>query len=78
MILFYCKKAVPTVLAGIAFFFVGIYGGFVQAGVGFIIIATLSLITGFSLVTINSLKVFVVLIYTVCSLSIFMLSGKVD
>lgn len=61
-----------------AFFFIGIYGGFIQAGVGFIIIATLSLITGLSLVTINALKVFVILIYTALSLTIFLLHGKVD
>ena len=32
------------VIGGIAFFFIGIYGGFVQAGIGFLIIAVLSLV----------------------------------
>jgi len=66
------------IAAGIAFFFVGIYGGFIQAGVGFLIIASLSLITGLSLVKINALKVFVVIIYTMFALLIFLLHGKVD
>lgn len=62
----------------IAFFFVGIYGGFIQGGVGFIIIATLSLITGMSLVRINSIKVMVVAMYTVSSLLVFIINGKVN
>lgn len=62
----------------VIFFFVGIYGGFVQAGVGFIIIFSLTLITGISLVRINSIKVFVVLIYILSSLSIFIANGQID
>lgn len=65
-------------IAAIAFFFVGIYGGFIQAGVGIIIIATLSLITGLSLVKINSLKVFVIGIYSISSLLVFILNGNVN
>jgi uncharacterized membrane protein YfcA len=64
--------------AMIAFFFIGIYGGFIQAGVGFIIIAALTLITGMSLVRINSLKVFVIGVYMLSSLLVFIISGKVD
>lgn len=66
----------PVWLA-ISFFFIGFYGGFVQAGVGFIIIAALTLIGQLSLVRTNSVKVFVVLIFTIPSLIIFILSGKV-
>jgi uncharacterized membrane protein YfcA len=61
----------------ITFFFVGIYGGFVQAGVGFIIIAALTIINRFSLVKTNGIKVFVVLIYTISALFIFILEGKI-
>ncbi|WP_366923655.1 sulfite exporter TauE/SafE family protein [Metallumcola ferriviriculae] len=66
------------IIAVITFFFVGIYGGFIQAGVGFIIIASLTLITGMSLVRVNSIKVFVVAIYMVSSLAIFIISGQVN
>lgn len=66
------------IIAVIAFFFVGIYGGFIQAGVGFIIIASLTVITGMSLVKINSIKVFVVAIYMLSSLVVFILNGQVN
>jgi len=65
-------------LAIVAFFFVGLYGGFIQAGVGFIIIAALVLITGLDLVHTNSHKVFVVGVYTLAALATFALSGKVN
>ncbi|MHC4182296.1 MAG: sulfite exporter TauE/SafE family protein [Planctomycetota bacterium] len=61
----------------IVFFFIGIYGGFIQAGVGFIIIAALTTISGLSLVNTNSHKVFVVGIYTAFALLIFAFNGKV-
>lgn len=66
------------IFAGIIFFFVGFYGGFIQAGVGFLIMASLAFITGFSFVRINALKVFIVLIYTVFSLAIFVLNRKIN
>ncbi|MFZ7104822.1 MAG: sulfite exporter TauE/SafE family protein [Peptococcaceae bacterium] len=66
------------VQAIIAFFFVGLYGGFIQAGVGFIIIAALTIITGMSLVRINSLKVFIVGFYMLSSLLVFIISGNVN
>ncbi len=55
----------------IAFFFVGIYGGFIQAGVGFIILLALSGINRFSLVKSNAIKVFVALIYSLSAVAIF-------
>ncbi|WP_217700156.1 sulfite exporter TauE/SafE family protein [Halobacillus salinus] len=61
----------------VIFFFVGVYGGFIQAGVGFIIIATLTLVSGLSLVNINSIKVFVVAIYTLSALVVFIVNGQV-
>jgi uncharacterized membrane protein YfcA len=65
------------ILGIFTFFFIGIYGGFIQAGVGFIIIAALSIINRFSLVKTNSIKVFVVLIYTISALFIFIIEGKI-
>lgn len=62
----------------ISFFFIGIYGGFIQAGVGFLIIGTLSGIHGFGLVKINSMKVFIVLVYTIAALAVFIYEGKVN
>lgn len=62
----------------ISFFFIGIYGGFIQAGVGFLIIGALTAINGFSLVKTNSIKVLVVLIYTIAALAVFIYEGKVN
>ena len=62
----------------ILFFFVGLYGGVIQAGVGFLIITVLSLITNYKLVKINSLKILIVLIYTIPAFLIFAKSGNVD
>jgi len=62
----------------ISFFFIGIYGGFIQAGVGFIIIAALTIINRTSLVKTNSIKVFVVGVYTLSALFIFILEGKIN
>jgi len=61
----------------IAFFFIGIYGGFLQVGVGFIIIAALTSIAGFNLIVTNSHKVFVAGIYTTFALIVFAFNGKV-
>lgn len=55
----------------IAFFFVGLYGGFIQAGVGFIMLLFLSGINHFSLVKSNAIKVFVALIFNGIALFIF-------
>jgi len=62
----------------LVFFGVGFYGGFIQAGVGFIIIVCLTLITGMSLVKINSIKLFIILIYILFSFPIFILNCEID
>lgn len=68
-----------SVIAGIiTFFFVGIYGGFIQAGVGFLIMAALAGINRFTLVKTNSAKVLVVFIYTLSSLGVFIWEGAID
>ncbi|MBX7124844.1 MAG: sulfite exporter TauE/SafE family protein [Cyclobacteriaceae bacterium] len=66
------------VIGVISFFFIGIYGGFVQAGIGFLIIAALSLANNLKLVTINYLKVFSAIVYTGASVVVFALDGKID
>jgi len=65
------------VLIIVSFFGVGIYGGFVQAGVGFLIITAL-LIHGLDLVRINAIKVFVIFAYTFVALGVFIYHGQVD
>jgi len=62
----------------VIFFFIGIYGGFIQAGVGFFLLAGLVLSVGADLVKANALKVFIILIYTGFALVIFFINGQVD
>ena len=60
------------------FFCVGIYGGFIQAGVGFIIILALTSFTNFDLIRINAIKVTIVFCYTIVAVVIFVVNGKVQ
>lgn len=61
-----------------AMFAIGFYGGFIQVGVGFALMATLFHLEGASLVRVNMHKVFIVFIYTLPALAIFAWSGNVD
>lgn len=64
---------------GIFFFlFIGIYGGFVQAGIGFLVIAVLSLVNNLSLVKSNYVKVFAAIVYTGISVMVFAWQGKIN
>ncbi|SHI46366.1 sulfite exporter TauE/SafE family protein [Aquimarina spongiae] len=65
-------------LSVLAFFFIGIYGGFIQAGVGIFILLALSSINHLSLVKSNAIKVLVVSIYTVGALTIFIYNQQID
>jgi len=65
-------------LSVIAFFFIGIYGGFIQAGTGFLMLLALSGINHYSLVKSNAIKVIVALIYTISAVVIFIVNDKVN
>jgi hypothetical protein len=65
-------------LGMLAFFFFGIYGGFINAGLGFIIILFLHFFNHMSLVRANATKVAVVCIYTLSALVVFILNDKVN
>ena len=67
--------ASPLLLAA-GFFGAGVYGGFVQAGVGFLLLAVASA-AGIGLVRGNALKVLTILTFTPLALLLFALSGKV-
>lgn len=57
---------------------VGFYGGFIQVGVGFILMASLHYLSKLNLVYVNMHKVFIVLIYTTPALLVFVLSGNIN
>jgi len=62
----------------IAFFFFGIYGGFINAGLGFILILFLHYVNHMTLVRANATKVAVVFIYMLSALAVFALNDKVN
>lgn len=66
-----------SVLGYLAMFGLGFYGGFIQAGVGFLFIVVLHGVMNMDLVKTNMHKVFIVLIYTVPSLVVFAIGGNV-
>ncbi|MDE2995680.1 MAG: sulfite exporter TauE/SafE family protein [Bacteroidota bacterium] len=55
----------------LAFFLIGVYGGFIQAGVGIFLLAGLVLISRFTLRSGNGIKLLVVFLYSIPSLAVF-------
>jgi len=72
------SKMRESILSLVTFFFLGVYGGFIQAGIGFLILAALTWIKDYDLVTANAIKVFVVLFYTIVALTAFIAASKVN
>ena len=62
----------------VLFFFIGVYGGFIQLGIGYFLIASIVLGLGYDLVKTNAIKVFIVLLYTPFTLFIFVWNNQVN
>ncbi len=62
----------------LAMFGVGFYGGFIQVGVGFLLMASLHYLMKQSLVYVNMHKVFIVFIYTIPAMLIFIITDNVN
>lgn len=60
------------------FFAVGLYGGFIQAGVGIFLLTALVLEAGYDIVRANAVKLLIVLCYTILALGIFIFNDLVD
>ena len=73
---------VPTRLSplwrNVVFLFIGFYGGFVQIGVGILLLTALVLGSGLDLLRGNGAKVALILIYTLVALPFYFLAGHVD
>ena len=67
-----------TPLSAIIFFVIGVYGGFLQAGVGIFLLVALVLNAGYDVVRGNAVKVFIVLALTIVSLIVFQANGQVQ
>ena len=66
-----------TKLGYLAMFAVGFYGGFIQAGVGFLLIVVIHGLMSLNLIKTNMHKVFIVMIYTVPALIVFAVGGNI-
>jgi len=67
-----------TAGAHIAMFFIGFYGGFIQVGVGFLLMAALHYFMKLNLVYVNMHKVFIVFVFTFPALLVFIFTGNVN
>ncbi|MGD8322961.1 MAG: sulfite exporter TauE/SafE family protein [Gammaproteobacteria bacterium] len=61
----------------VIFLAIGAYGGFIQAGVGFFLLAGLVLGAGYSLVGSNAVKNLIVLFFTIAALAVFVWNDQV-
>ena len=61
----------------LSFFLIGVYGGFIQAGVGIFLLMGLVLISRYRLSTGNGVKLLIVLLFSIPSLAIFFLNDQV-
>lgn len=59
-------------------FAVGFYGGFIQVGVGFLIMAALYHMLRMNLIRVNMHKVFITMLFTIPTLIIFIWTGNVN
>lgn len=62
----------------LAMFGIGFYGGFIQVGIGFMIMAALQYLMKLNLVEVNMHKVFIVLILTIPAFVVFLVSGNIN
>lgn len=68
----------PGWLPLLIFFLIGIYGGFIQAGVGVFLLAGLVLGTGYELVRANAVKNLIVMVFTLFALIVFIMNDQVE
>jgi len=66
-----------SLLQYLLYFLLGIYGGFIHAGIGYVLLAVLVLSNGYNLFNANVLKNVLVLLYVPFSLIIFAWQGNV-
>ncbi len=67
----------PGWIQWIVFFGIGLYGGFIQAGVGIFLLAGLVLGAGFELVRANAVKNLIVMCFTLFALIVFIINDQV-
>ena len=70
-------KLADRPVAGLGLFLAGVYGGFVQAGVGFILIAALAGGLRYDLIRTNALKTLCTAVFSGVALAVFAMRGQV-
>ncbi len=68
----------PGLLQLFVFFCIGIYGGFIQIGVGVFLLVALVLNAGYDLIKGNAVKVLIIFAFTIPALAIFVYNGQVQ
>ncbi|MFW6043524.1 MAG: sulfite exporter TauE/SafE family protein [Marinilabiliaceae bacterium] len=71
------KSRRSRIINSIIFFLIGIYGGFIQAGVGLFLLAGLVLGAGHNLIRANAVKVLAIMLFNIIALLVFIQAGKV-
>jgi uncharacterized membrane protein YfcA len=72
------REGRPSIGALALFFLIGIYGGFIQAGVGVLLLTAMVVGLGYNLVDANVIKLIIVLSVTAVALVVFVLNGQVN
>lgn len=71
------RTTARRVVAALGFLGIGFYGGFIQAGVGFLLMGVLHGVLGLDLVRVNAWKVAIVLMFSIPALTVFIITGNV-
>ncbi|RLT42613.1 MAG: sulfite exporter TauE/SafE family protein [Chloroflexi bacterium] len=72
------RKAARVELQVLLFFAIGVYGGFIQAGVGVLLLMAILVATPLDLVAGNATKNLIVLVFTIFALAVFVYNRQVD
>ena len=67
-----------SVFQVLIFFAIGFYGGFIQVGVGYLLLIALVLGVGYDLVKANAMKNLIVFLYAIFALLVFIINGQVN
>ncbi len=77
------KKSAPEIprpgfLQYLLFFLIGIYGGFLQVGVGYLLLAGLVVGCKLDILGANAMKVVIILVYTVIAVAVFQAGSHIE
>ncbi len=72
------KAGRPSLLTLAIFFVIGMYGGFIQVGVGIFLLTALVMGAGYTLTHANALKLLIVLVFSFSAIAVFIANGQVN